>query len=221
MPAYFTEELFAFLKRLKRNNNREWFLRHKEEYERCVRQPALRFIAEFAGPLYEITPHLVSDPRSTRGSLFRIYRDTRFSHDKRPYKTHLAMRFSHAGRGVHSPGYYLHLEPDASFAAAGLWHPEPPILLKVRNALVARPDEWRAVRRLLNWDDASKLRRPPRGFVANHEFVEDLKLRDLGTSIEFSDRQVCSPRFMQTFAGACRTMAPLAQFLSSALGLKF
>ena len=218
MAAYFTEELFAFLAGLKRNNNREWFQRHKQDYETNVRQPALRFIVDFAEPLYQIAPHLASDPRK---SLFRIYRNTRFSHDKRPYKTHVAMRFSHPGRDVHSPGFYLHLEQGGCFAAAGLWHPEPPVLLKVRTAIVARPREWRKVRKLLNWDDASKLSRPPRGFPANHEFVDDLKLRDLGTSVDFSDRQVLGPRFMQDLAAACRTMAPLTAFLSGALGLKF
>ena len=221
MPAYFTTELFRFLARLKRNNKRDWFLAHQDEFEICVRQPALRFITEFAEPLYEIAPHLVADPRPSRGSLFRIYRDVRFSHDKRPYKTHLAMRFSHRGKDVHSPGFYLHLEPGGCFAASGLWHPEPPTLLKVRNAIVSRPKEWRAVRKLLNWDDATKLQRPPRGFPADHEFLEDLKLRDLGTAVNFTDAQVCGAKFMSTFVTACRNMSPLAAFLSSAVGLKF
>src|SRR5246127_5853802 len=221
MPAYFTPDLFRFLTRLKRNNKRDWFLAHKDEYEAHAHEPAVRFITEFATVLYDISPHLVSDPRSTRGSLFRIYRDTRFASDKRPYKTHVAMRFSHRGKDVHSPGFYLHLEPGGCFAASGLWHPEPPTLLKVRNAIVARSKEWRAVRPLLNWDDAGKLGRPPRGFPADHEFVEDLKLRDLGTSVEFTDKQVCGPRFMSIFLDACRTMSPLAAFLSSAVGLKF
>jgi uncharacterized protein (TIGR02453 family) len=221
MPAYFTPELFRFLSRLKRNNNREWFLRHKDEYETSVRQPALRFIEAFAAPLRELSAYLVADARPTRGSLFRIYRDTRFSNDKRPYKTHVAMRFSHRGKDVHSPGFYLHLEPGSCFAASGLWHPEPPTLLRVRTAIVERPEEWRAVRKLLNWDDASKLSRPPRGFCSDHEFVEDLKLRDLGCAIEFTDKQVCSARFMAIVTSACRTMSPLASFLSSALGLSF
>jgi uncharacterized protein (TIGR02453 family) len=221
MPAYFTPELFRFLDRLKRNNNREWFQAHKDEYEASVRQPALRFITDFAAPLYKITPYLVADPRPSRGSLFRIYRDTRFSSDKRPYKTHLAMRFSHRGKTVHSPGFYLHLESDGCFAASGLWHPEPDTLLKVRNAIVTRKEEWRAVRKLLNWDDAGRLSRPPRGFPCEHEFVEDLKLRDLGTAMEFTDAQVCNPRFMATYAAACRKMSPIAAFLSSALGLEF
>jgi uncharacterized protein (TIGR02453 family) len=221
MPAYFTPELFRFLSRLKRNNDRDWFLAHKDEFEQHVRQPALRFITAFAAPLYEISPYLVADPRPSRGSLFRIYRDTRFAADKRPYKTNLAMRFAHRGKDVHSPGLYLHLESGHSFAASGLWHPEAPTLLKVRNAIVARPDEWRAVRRQLNWDDAGKLSRPPRGFPADHEFMDDLKLRDLGTATNFTDEQVCSPRFMSTFAAACRKMSPIAAFLSSAVGLKF
>ena len=99
--------------------------------------------------------------------------------------------------------------------------PEAPTLLRVRNAIVLRSEEWRAVRKLLNWDDAGKLRRPPRGFRAEHEFVEDLKLRDLGTAVNFTDKQVCSPKFMSIFANACRTMSPLAAFLSSAVGQKF
>ena len=90
MPAHFTPNLFRFLTRLKRNNNRDWFLSHRSEYESCAQQAAIKFITDFAGPLYDITPHLVADPRTSRGSLFRIYRDTRFSPDKRPYKTHIA-----------------------------------------------------------------------------------------------------------------------------------
>jgi len=221
MPAYFTTELFRFLTRLKRNNNRDWFQAHKDEYETCARQPALRFIEDFAGPLFEITPHLVADARPTRGSLFRIHRDTRFAHDKRPYKTNIAMRFSHRGKDVHSPGFYLHLDPTGCFAACGLWHPEPPTLLRVRTAIVERPAEWRKVHKLLNWDDATRLSRPPRGFPCDHEFVDDLKLRDLGSAIEFSNAQVCSSKFMTTFVAACKKMSPLAEFLSGALGLPF
>src|SRR5215831_18240304 len=75
MPAYFTEDLFRFLKRLKRNNDREWFQAHREDYDNFACRPALRFITDFAQPLNQISPYLVADPRSSRGSLFRIYRD--------------------------------------------------------------------------------------------------------------------------------------------------
>jgi uncharacterized protein (TIGR02453 family) len=221
MSAYFSSELFGFLKRLKHNNNRDWFLAHKNQYETLVLRPALNFITEFRAPLYAITPYLVADPRGSRGSLFRIYRDTRFSPDKRPYKTHVAMRFSHRGRDVHSPGFYLHIEPDGCFAACGLWHPESPTLLRVRTAIVSQPKQWRSVRKLLNWDDAGRLSRPPRGFPGDHEFVEDLKLRDLGSSVDFTDGQLCASKFMATFTAACRKMSPVAAFLSHALGLPF
>ena len=77
------------------------------------------------------------------------------------------------------------------------------------------------MRKLLNWDDATRLSRPPRGFPCDYEFVEDLKLRDLGTAVEFTEAQVCSQKFMTTFANACQKMSPLAKFLSSALGLQF
>src|SRR5260370_2465864 len=174
MPPYFTADLFRFLTRLKRNNNREWFQAHKEEYEAVAHQPALQFITDFAPPLYKISPYLVADPRSTRGSLFRIYRDTRFSPDKRPYKTHIAMRFSHRSKDVHSPGFYLHLEPKGCFAASGLWHPEPPTLLRVRNAIVERSVAWSPVRKLLNSAAPPNLSRPPPRFPSSPEFVEDL-----------------------------------------------
>jgi uncharacterized protein (TIGR02453 family) len=219
--AHFSPELFDFLKRLKRNNRRPWFEKHRDEYEALILRPAVRFIEDFAAPLYQISPYLVADARPYRGSLFRIYRDTRFSHDKRPYKWHTAMQFSHPGKDVHSPGFYLHLEPGSCFAAAGLWHPDPRTLLKVRTAMVSQADAWRDVQPLVNWDDACKLTRPPRGFPPNHELVEDMKLRDIGSSVEFTEKQICSPRFLQTFAATCKKMAPLAEFLSKAVGLKF
>jgi len=127
MPdPYFTPELFSFLKQLKRNNRRNWFLKNKDRYEEIARQPALRFISDLRFQLRSVSPWLVADPAPHRGSLFRIYRDVRFSSDKSPYKTHLAMQFRHAGskEGVHRPGIYFHIEPGASFIAAGTWRPE-------------------------------------------------------------------------------------------------
>lgn len=223
MPTqpYFAPQLFAFLKALKRNNRRPWFEKHRDEFVCYAKEPCVRFVLDFGPHLHQISPYLQADPRTDRGSIFRIYRDTRFSHDKRPYKTHVAMHFSHPGKDVHSPGFYLHIEPGGCFAAAGLWHPESPTLLKVRNSICARADEWREVRHLVNWGDASRLTRPPRGFPCDHEFIDDLKLRDIGVSIDLTDAQVTSPRFMQTWVKACKKMAPLARFLSDAVGLKF
>jgi uncharacterized protein (TIGR02453 family) len=220
--AYFTDELFGFLKQLKRHNQREWFQANKERYQAVVRDPCLRFIAELGEPLRRISPWLVADPHPTRGSMFRIYRDTRFSADKRPYKTHVGMSFPHRGtkQKVHLPGFYLHLEPGGCFAAAGCWHPANPTLIRIRSAIVARPDAWKkAVRGLELEGDA--LSRPPRGYPADHPLVEHLKRKDFLASVEFTQAQVCRARFMAEFITACSKLSPLVAFLSQAMGLPY
>ncbi len=219
---YFTDELFKFLKQLKRNNQREWFQANKPRYEAVARDACCRFIADLAGPLQDISPWLVADPHPTRGSLFRIYRDTRFSNDKRPYKTHVGMSFPHRGtkQKVHLPGFYLHLEPESCFAAAGCWHPDNPTLIRIRTTIMERPEAWKkAVRGLELEGDA--LKRPPRGYPADHPLVEDLKRKDFIASIELTQAQVCGPRFMSDFLAACRKLSPLVGFLSQALGLPY
>ena len=122
-----TVALFDFLRDLRDNNDREWFAANKGRYVTDVRDPMLGFIADFAAPLAEISPHFVADPRANGGSLFRIYRDTRFSRDKTPYKTNVGAHFRHAaGKDAHAPGFYLHLEPGMCFAACGVWRPDRP-----------------------------------------------------------------------------------------------
>ena len=95
--AYFTPDLFEFLRQLRRHNSREWFARNKARYQQFVVEPALAFINGFAPFLAELSSHFVADPHPTRGSLFRIYRDIRFSPDQRPFKTHAGIRFAHSG----------------------------------------------------------------------------------------------------------------------------
>src|SRR5215471_7277570 len=149
MPAtaYFSPEALTFLRQLKRHNDREWFAKNKARYQASIVEPALLFIGDFAPHLYEISSFFVADARSSRGSLFRIYRDTRFSVDKRPFKTHVGIHFSHAsGKDAHAPVFYLHLEPDNCFAAAGVWHPDSRALTKIRMAIVgprAMGESWR------------------------------------------------------------------------------
>jgi uncharacterized protein (TIGR02453 family) len=218
--AFFCPELFDFLRQLKRHNNREWFAKNKARYENVVRDPALLFISSFEPHLRKLDPNFVADARPTRGSLFRIYRDTRFSPDKRPYKTHIGIRFSHAkGKNVHAPVFYLHMEPDNCFAAAGVWHPDISALTKIRTAIVAEPGQWATVRRKLELEGDS-LKRPPRGFDVNHRFIEDLKRKDFVASVGLTEAQVCGPKFMRDFAAACRTMLPLVEFTTRALGLQ-
>ena len=218
---FFTPEVFVFLKQLKRNNDREWFAKNKPRFEEHIVKPALAFITAFAPYLGEISPHLVADARPTRGSLFRIYRDTRFSPDKTPYKTHVGIHFAHAkAKDVHAPGYYLHLEPGSCFAAAGIWHPDNRSLTKLRTAIVNQPDEWKRAKGKLALEGDS-LKKPPRGFDPEHPFIEDLKRKDFITSTQLSDDSICSAKFLREYATSARKMAPLVEFTTKALGLKY
>ena len=141
--AFFRPDLFEFLCQLQRHNNHEWFARNKALYGKTVLDPAPLFIASFGPHLHRLCPHFVADPRPTRGSLFRIYRDTRFSPDNRPFKTHVCIHFSHAsGKDAHAPVFYLHLELGNCFAAAGVWHPDNVALTKIRMAIAAEPSRW-------------------------------------------------------------------------------
>lgn len=223
MPkAYFTPELFLFLRQLKRNNKREWFLKNKEHYEESVRQPCLRFITDLGFRFREISPWIVADPKPQGGSLFRIYRDIRFSKDKSPYKTHVGMHFRHAGskEHVHGAGYYLHLEPRQCFLAGGCWQPEPKSLARIRDAIAWKSDEWKQATRKLELG-GDGLSRPPRGYAADHPMIEDLKRKDYIASLDFSDRDICSAQFMDRMMRGCKELSPLLRFLSQAVGLRF
>lgn len=223
MASYFSGEVFAFLRELAKNNNREWFVANKERYEQRVREPVLRFIEDFAPRLSRISPHLVADPRPSGGSLFRIYRDTRFSADKSPYKTHLGIHFFHesAKKAPSVPGFYLHIAPDESFAAAGIWHPDPNALAKMRDAIVSDSPEWKALKKSKLTIEGGTLKRPPRGYAADHRFIEDLKRTDFVTSLPLRDKQISAPRFIDDFTDACRRMAPIVRFTATSLGMKW
>jgi uncharacterized protein (TIGR02453 family) len=219
--GYFTPEIFDFLRQLKRNNRREWFAKNKARYLQVAQGPALEFITAFAVPLEKMSPHFVADARPTRGSLFRIYRDTRFSADKKPYKTHVGIHFRHEkGKDVHAPGFYLHLEPQGCFAAAGIWHPDNPALTRIRMAIVAQPEQWKKAARGIELGGES-LTRPPKGFCGDHLLIEDLKRKDYIASIALTEQQLCGARAVQEVSVAFRKILPLVEFTTKALGLKF
>ena len=135
--SYITPKLFNFLSELKENNNKEWFESNKARYESDVREPLLRFVTDFGVRLAEVSPHFVADARKSGGSLFRIYRDVRFSKDKTPYKTNAGLQLRHeSGKDVHAPGFYLHLQPNEVFIGVGIWHPDNTTLGKIRDAIV-------------------------------------------------------------------------------------
>ncbi|HUO46959.1 MAG TPA: DUF2461 domain-containing protein [Acidimicrobiia bacterium] len=227
MAAYFTSATFQFLRQLAANNEREWFAAHKESYLSDVQEPALAFINDFGPRLAKISPHLTADPRPSGGSLFRIYRDTRFSKDKTPYKTHVAMRFGHeAGYGVHAPGLYLHIEPGASYAGIGLWRPETAMARRLRQAIVDDPAAWKKAAYgkpfLSIWTpDGDSLTRPPQGFDPDHPYLEDLKRRDFIAGAHLEDELVTSESFLTDYADMCKTALPYMRFLTGAVGLPF
>jgi uncharacterized protein (TIGR02453 family) len=220
MERYFSPDLFKFLKDLAKNNKREWFQPRKQVYESVVRDPALRFIAHFAIVLPKVAPGYISDPRPSGGSLFRIYRDTRFSKDKTPYKTHIGIQFRHrfAGRDAHAPGFYFQIEPGDCCVAGGIWQPDTAALQKIRKFIVEHPKEWKKVRRGFSlWGES--LKRPPRGFDPNHPLIEDLKRKDFIIWIPLTPSQICGKNILNDVASACRKIRPLADFLTRALEL--
>lgn len=223
MPGEISPRLFRFFSELARHNERQWFEENKARYVEDVRDPLLRFIEVFGARLAKISRQMVADPRPVGGSLFRIHRDTRFSRDKTPYKTHAGLHFRHAaGRDVHAPIFYLHLQPGMVFAAAGMWRPPAEAVKQVRDAIVARPDAWRrAVRSCPLSHEDDRLKRPPRGYDPAHPLVEDLKRQTFITSTHFTQADACRPDFVDRFARACQGATPLMQFLAGAVGLRW
>ncbi len=226
--AFFDAELFRFLRELKENNDREWFNDNKKRYKAVVQEPLLGFIAAFAGPLRSISPAFVADPRPSGGSMFRIYRDTRFANDKSPYKTHAAAQFRHRdGKDVHAPGFYLHLEPGEVFCGAGIWHPDGPTLGRLRDAIVADPKGWQKVTGAVEGGTpphrrgGDSLTRPPRGYAADHPLVEDLKRKDHVSFCQLTEADVLAHDVVDRVAAAFRPTAPFVRFLCRALELEF
>ncbi len=225
--ATFSPALFSFLKALKTNNNRDWFKANKGRYESSLKDPALAFITAFGPRLQKISPHFLADARASGGSLFRIYRDTRFAKDKTPYKTNTGLHFRHeVGKDAHAPGFYLHLEPGNCFVGAGIWRPDTASARKIREAIAADPKGWKRAafgkRMTEKFSLAGEsLKRPPAGFDKEHPFIEDLKRKDFIASTKLSQKQVTAADFGKDLAALCKKGAPLVSFLCGALELPF
>lgn len=223
---YITPKLFTFLRTLEKNNNRAWFQENKERYTGTVRDPLLHFISDFGPHLAKISEHMVADPRPSGGSLFRIYRDTRFSKDKTPYKTIAGVHFKHEdAKDVHAPGFYLHLEPGGSFLGAGIWRPDTKTALRVRERIAESPAEWKKFRKGAFAKrfalEGESLKRPPRGFDPEHECIEDLKRKDFIVVTKLEKAMLESPRFLPEFTKLCRQASPFVSFVARALDLRY
>ncbi len=224
--AHFGPAFFDFLTELESNNNREWFQTNKDRYRRDVQEPLLRFISDFAEPLAEVSPRFVADPRPSGGSMFRIYRDVRFSKDKKPYKTHAAAQFRHQeGKDAHTPCFYLHLSPNEIFAGAGLWHPPGPALAQIRGAITDQPEKWTEIvagtsaRGLALGGDS--LKRAPRGFDPDHPLIDDLKRKDFICSRSFTLKEATSAGFLERYAETCRSSSDFVRFITEAVDHEF
>ncbi len=221
--AYFTRDTFRFLEEVAGNNDRAWFDENKPRYERFVKVPALRLIQDVAPHLKDVSPHFEATPRS----LFRIYRDVRFTKDKSPFKTHIGIQFRHdRGRDVHAPGYYFHLEPRQVFLALGLWRPDGKALRAIRECIVEDPAAWKRASRGRRFTAAfelegDKLQRAPRGFDPEHPLVEDLKWKDFIATAGLSTADATSPALPRTLASLLATGTPFMKFLCEAVDVPF
>jgi uncharacterized protein (TIGR02453 family) len=219
--THFHPDLFAFLAELKKNNTREWFQDNKDRYLTEVQRPMLDFISAFAQPLSTISANFVASPKPSGGSMFRIYRDVRFSRDKSPYKTHAAAQFRHReARDVHAPGFYLHLEPGSVFMGSGIWHPAGPTIAAIRAGILKDSKKWRRACQGLELGGES-LKRAPRGVDPEHPLIDDLKRKDFVSFVQLDQEVACTPGFLEVFADTCRRATPFMRFLTEAVGLEF
>jgi len=224
----FPKELFTFMRQLAKNNNREWFHANKTRYHEFIVEPMSDFIQAMAYRFDKMAIRFVADPRPHGGSMFRIYRDTRFSKDKRPYKQHVSCHFRHeAGKDAHAPGFYVHLEPGSVFFGGGIWMPPNPVLENIRNTIVENPNAWKRIisnatfKKRFGGVEGDGLKRPPRGFDKEHPFVEDLKRKSFFVIQDVDPALAMTPQFIQEVERAFKTASPLMKYLLFANGLPF
>lgn len=225
--AKFEERTIDFLEELAANNNREWFKENKPRYEEQVLDFALRFIQSMQDPLAQIAPHFTAVPQRMGGSLMRVYRDTRFSKNKLPYKTNIGIQFRHEqAKDVHSPGYYVHIDPDQVFVGVGMWRPDSDSLRSIRERIVAKPAEWSRVlgdakfRRHFELG-GELLARPPRGFDKDHEHIGDLRRKSFMGVRNLDVQDSLSPGFQRKVETSFRAATPFMTFLCKAVGVPF
>jgi uncharacterized protein (TIGR02453 family) len=217
----FSAETLRFLRALKRNNRREWFNAHRDDYETCVRQPMTTIVERLAIDFRAFAPELIASPKV---SMYRIYRDTRFSENKTPYKTHIAAVFPTRGLLKHEgAGVYFHVSPDEVWIGGGMYAPDAPQLHAVREHIAANLRKLRAIvespgfRTHLGTLEGEKLKRVPRGFPIDHPAAEHLKFRQFLAGAEFPASLATSPKFYGTLLAVFREVTPLTRFLNAPL----
>ncbi len=223
----FKPETFKFLRELAKNNNRDWFNENKTRYEEDVLDVALLFIQSMQKPLQGIAPNFTAVPKRMGGSLMRVYRDTRFSKNKTPYKTNIGIQFRHErAKDVHSPGFYVHIDPEQVFLGAGIWRPEASALAGIRERIASKPDEWvrvstdRRFTRHFHLGGAA-LTRPPRGYAKDHPMIEDIKRKDFIAVKNMSLDDALDAKFQQKVETTFKAASDYMRFLCKAVGVPF
>ncbi len=223
----FPKDFFKFFKELKENNNRGWFATNKPRYYESVVNPMGEYIVSIGPYLERISPYYQANPRPHGGSMFRIYRDTRFSNDKTPYKTHAASHFRHeAGRGAHAPGFYMHIQGDRLSLGGGIWRPPSKQLGLIREFIADNPSAWEKLSKSsaikkLGGIQGDSLKRPPRGYDPDARHIEDLKRKSFYLMTELDAELALSPALVTESAKVFRTTAKLNHFITDALELPF
>ncbi|HEY5890122.1 MAG TPA: TIGR02453 family protein [Acidimicrobiia bacterium] len=226
---YFTPGLFNFLRELATNNNKKWWDDNNVRYIEMVREPSLRFIADFGDVLDSFAPHFKADARKQGGSLIRPYRDIRFSKDKTPYKTNVGIQFRHeSGKDVHAPGFYLHLEPSGNFAGVGLWSPDTRTAHRIRQKINDEPHAWKKAAHSKSFSDTwslshpeESLQRVPKLYQEDHPFADDIRLKSFMAGTQLTQRLVTSGSFLDDFAGHLKKTVVFNRFLCEAVGLPY
>jgi uncharacterized protein (TIGR02453 family) len=214
-------ETLKFLRALKRNNRREWFQPRKAQFDAQVRAPMIAIIERLAVDMRDIAPDIVVDPKT---AMYRIYRDTRFSENKTPYKTHVAASFPSRGLPKHEgAGLYFHVAPEGVWVGGGMYAPQTAQLQAVREHIAANVKRLRAIvespgfRRNIGALEGERLQRVPHGFPKDHEAAEYLKYRQFLAGLELPPNIASSPTFYATLLTVFRQVAPLARFLNEPL----
>lgn len=217
----FPEEGIAFLRSLERNNRREWFQPRKPIYEEKVKRPMLELVAALNADLERFAPMHVSEPEST---VYRIYRDTRFSKDKKPYKTHIAAHFTRRGMDRHSaPGYYLAVSHKEVAVGGGLYMPMPETLRALRHHIADHHEDLRKIlksktlTKLLGAPQGEQLSRVPKGFAADHPAADLLRYKQLFSYVELPADLATSRNLHGEIRKRFEAMAPLIEFLCAPL----
>ena len=219
----FSAKLFTFLRELRNNNDREWFAEHKSRYEQDVLFAAMEFVTQMQPRLSKHSRYLLAEPKRVGGAIMRIYRDTRFSKDKTPYKTNVGIHFRHSiGGDVHAPGLYVHLEPDACFIAAGIWLPPTEPLNAIRQAIVDDVSGWNRVRNNKRFVsryklDGESLKTAPRGMDPSHPAIEDLRRKSFAGVTPLSEKAFLQADIYDQILSAFDDAKPLMKFLCDAL----